>query len=161
MTNIEQSKSDALKFLRENTTAVVATSFNDEPRASTVYYFMDDDFNFYFVTKRNTSKYIHAEANPRAAIVVGTGPEHITIQAFGKVELLVEDDQREKVLGHLMEIREREHITLWPIEELENFKDRNKVIFKISPAQVLFMNLDSKKYPDSISTEYAEIYAEK
>lgn len=39
-----QFKTDALAFLKENITAVIATSFNDEPLASTVYYYIDDNF---------------------------------------------------------------------------------------------------------------------
>ncbi len=160
MTNNEQAKKDAVSFLRENVTAVVATSFNDEPRASTIYYYMDDAFNFYFITKRNTSKYINIEMNPRAALVIGMGPEHITVQARGKAELITDDQEREKIVNSLMEIHAREHIKTWPIEELEKFKDRNRVVFKISPTQVLFMNLDSTAYPNSISDEYVEVFSQ-
>ena len=159
MSTSEQAKIDAFKFLRASTTAVVATSFNDEPRASTVYYYLDNNFNFYFVTKRNTSKYVNIEMNPRAALVVGTGPEHITVQAHGAVELIVEDSEKEKIMNMFIEIAKRENIKNWPIEQLQNFKDRNKVVFKISPEQVLFMNLDSSLYPNSIGNDYVEVFS--
>lgn len=152
-------REDALAFLKENYTTVIATSFNDEPRASTIYYYIDDEFNFYFITKRNTSKYINIEMNPRAAIVVGTGPDHITVQAHGSVELVLEDAEKEKILGRFVEIGKHNNIEAWPIEDLDKFKDRNTIFCKIKPKQVVYMNLDSKKYPNSHSEEYVEVFA--
>ena len=97
--------------------------------------------------------------NPRAALVVGSGPEHITVQAHGAVELIVEDSEKEKIMNMFIEIAKRENIKNWPIEQLQNFKDRNKVVFKISPEQVLFMNLDSSLYPNSIGNDYVEVFS--
>jgi uncharacterized pyridoxamine 5'-phosphate oxidase family protein len=153
----EQIKSDALVFLRENITAVVATTFNNEPRASTVYYYVDDAFNFYFVTKRNTSKYMNINLNPRAAIVVGTGPDHISIQGHGKVELIFEDEMRGNILDKFSKLRATEHIKNWPIEDVYNFKDRDKVVFKINTEGLLYMNLDSVLHADFITDEYMKI----
>lgn len=154
----EEYRKDALAFLWENTTAVIATSFNDEPKASTVYFWVDNEFTFYFVTKRNTSKYINIEMNPRAAIVVGTGPEHITVQAHGNAEIITDDEDRQEILDILTNIRTKENIQIWPIEEMEKFKDRNYVVFKIIPDNVTFMNLDSSKHPNSITTDYVEVF---
>ncbi len=154
----KEYREDALKFLRENTTAVIATSFNDQPRASTVYYWVDDEFNFYFITKKNTSKYINIEMNPQAAVVVGTGPEHITVQAHGSAELISDEQDILEVIEILTTIRAREHIKIWPIEEIEKFKDRSKLVFKIIPEEVSYMNLDSSSHPDSISDDYIQIH---
>ncbi|MCC2631204.1 MAG: hypothetical protein K0S38_1013 [Candidatus Paceibacter sp.] len=153
----EQLKKDVLVFLRENYTAVVATSFNDMPKASTVYYYVDNNFNFYFITKRNTSKYLNIEMNPRAAVVVGTGPEHISVQASGYCKLIVDDEEKAHVIDHIIDIRAREHVKIWPIEEIEKFKYKNKVVFQITPEQIVFMNLDSTLHPDSIAYEYMDI----
>jgi general stress protein 26 len=158
MLNQEQLQRDALKFLRENITAVIATSFNDEPRASTVYYFADSEFNFYFTTKRNTSKYMNIEMNPKVALVVGTGPEHITIQAHGVGEIITDDESRDMIIEKLLEIKEREQVNIWPIDVLNNLKDRNKVVFKIKPEQVFYMNLDSKLHPDSITEDLVQVF---
>lgn len=150
-------KNDALTFLRENSTAVVATSFNDEPRASTVYYFVDDDFNFYFVTIRNTAKYMNIHLNPKAAIVVGTGPEHISVQAHGIAVPVLDETERKRILHEFSELRAHEHIKLWPIEEMHNFKDRNKEVFKVMPQALHYMNLDSVLHPQSLSDEFRQI----
>ncbi len=157
MINIAQAKDDALKFLKEGSTAVVATSFQDKPRASTVYYFVDDEFNFYFATKRNTSKYINAEMNPRAAVVVGTGPEHISVQAYGQVELIVNEQERERVIGLLVGGQNLKGVTIWPIDELKNLRYGQKVIFKIIPEEMYYMNLDSSKHEETTSDDYMKI----
>ena len=157
MTNKDQIRLDALRFLQENSTAVIATSFKDDPKASTVYYHVDDDFNFYFVTKRNTSKYMNAEMNPKAAIVVGTGPEHISVQAHGRVELIVNDDEKNRIMNMLVGKQKLKGVRLWPIEELKNLKDGYKVLFKIIPNELLYMNLDSSKHPETITDDYMKV----
>jgi nitroimidazol reductase NimA-like FMN-containing flavoprotein (pyridoxamine 5'-phosphate oxidase superfamily) len=135
----------------------VATSFNDDPRASTVYYYVDAHFNFYFVTKRNTSKYLNIEMNPRAAFVVGTGPEHISIQGHGTVELIIDEDEHEEMLEHIMDALLDKKVELWPIEELKKFRDRHEILFKIIPHRMFFMNLDSKAHAHTISEEYMQV----
>ena len=157
MVDKEQIKLDALKFLQEGSTAVVATSFKDDPKASTVYYSVDDEFNFYFITKRNTSKYLNAEMNPRAAIVVGTGPEHISIQAHGQIELIVDDVEKERVMQILISKQTFLGVRIWPIEELKNLKNGHKVLFKIVPDEMFYMNLDSEDHLETITDEHMRI----
>ncbi|MES2437019.1 MAG: pyridoxamine 5'-phosphate oxidase family protein [Patescibacteria group bacterium] len=157
MDNKDQVKKDVQKFLSENVTAVIATSFNDEPRASTVYYYADEALDFYFVTKRNTGKYINIEMNPRAAVVVGTGPEHISVMANGEVNIVTDIEEQIRILGKMEELYKRENITNLPIEELQNFKDRNKVIFKITPKELIFMNLDSTSFPESHGDSFVQL----
>ena len=161
MTRDEQARADATHFLKENITAVVATSRHGEPRASTVYYYMDDYFNFYFITKQNSGKYasIQLEMNAKAAIVVGTGPEYITVQAHGTAELVADDAERDRILGTFAAIRNRSHITAPPIDMMENLKDGEKIVFKLVPDQILFMNMNSTKYPSSRSDDFVEIFS--
>lgn len=155
----EIERADALNFLRENTTAVIATSFNDEPSASTVYSFVDDEFNFYFITTRNTSKYINLQMNPQAAVVVGTGPRHISVQAKGVAHLIADEAERDRILAILTGIRERakDPSMLWPIEQLSNFKDRNKVAFMIAPTLLMYMNMDDAKHSGTMGNEFMQI----
>lgn len=157
----EQARIDAKHFLKENIIAVIATSRHGEPRASTVYYYMDDYFNFYFITKQNSGKYasIQLEMNTKAAIVVGTGPEYITVQAHGTTELVADDTERNRILGIFAAIRDRSHITALPIDMMENLKDGEKIVFKLVPDQILFMNMNSRKYPGSISDDYVEVFS--
>lgn len=155
----ETVRADALKFLRENTTAVIATSFNDEPSASTVYSFVDDEFNFYFITTRNTSKYINLQMNPQAAVVVGTGLRHISVQAKGVAQLITDEAERDRIWDKLNTIREqaKDMSMIWPIDQLNNLKERNKVAFMIKPTLLTYMNVDDSSHVESIDDEYMQI----
>lgn len=157
MPDQEQIRQDVYKFLLENSTAVVATSFKNDPRASTVYFHVDGEFNFYFVTKRKTSKYINAEMNPNAAIVVGMGPEHISVQAHGRIDLIVNDDEREKILDLIVGKQKLLGVKIWPIDELKNLEESHKVIFKITPDEMFYMNLDSSTHKETIKDVHMKI----
>lgn len=150
-------REDVIRFLQENSTAALATSFKDDPRVSTVYFVSDDNLNFYFATKRKTSKYINASLNPNASIVVGTGPEHISVQAHGKVELIVDDVERERILNLLIGKQNIKGVRVWPIDEMKNFKQSYKVIFKVVPDELFYMNLDGSKHGETVSEEFIKI----
>ena len=79
--NKEISKQGALKFLKEKQLAVVSTvSAEGKPESATVLYFIDDDFNFYFITRRNTRKFGNLQStNNNVAIVVGTELAPVTV----------------------------------------------------------------------------------
>lgn len=156
MISKEISKKDALNFLIANSTAVLATSHTNIPFASTIYYFVDKDLNFFFLTKANASKYLNISQNANVAIVVGTGPKHISVQASGKADFVF-DEKRAEIILEFMNLMERNFVKEWPIKDMEKFKDRSTVVFKVTPEFLQFMNLDDEKYPDSISTEYHQI----
>lgn len=157
MPNQMKIRDDVYKFLQQNSTAVVATSYKNDPRASTVYFHVDDEFNFYFVTKRKTSKYINAEMNPNVAIVVGTGPEHISVQVHGKIELIVNDEEKDRILNLIVGKQKLMGVKLWPIDELKNLEESHKVVFKVVPDEMFFMNLDSSTYRDTINDVHMKI----
>lgn len=147
---------DALDFLRENYVAVVATCFEGEPHASAVYYDVDHDFNVYFISKRNTWKAISTILNARMAFVVGTGPEHINVQARGNVEVL-RDRARIGAINRMIVRFTTRRIENFPIQVMKNLRDEPNVVFKFTPDELTFMNLNSKKYPKSISAKYHKI----
>ncbi len=153
----EKAREDVIRFLKENSTAVVATSYKDDPKVSTVYFVTDDDLNFYFVTKRKTSKYLNASLNPKASFVVGTGPEQISVQAHGRVDIIVNEVEKERIMNLLVGKQNLLRVKIWPIEELENYRDSGKVLFKIIPDELFYMNLDSEDYKESMSDEFIKI----
>jgi general stress protein 26 len=153
MLNKEQAKADALKFLKENVTAVIATSQGVSPQASTVYYLVDDDFNFYFTTKDGTGSCENIKNNWNVAVVVGTGPEHITVQARGIAEV-VEGEKREEILKKFADMFLKESIKIIPIEDIYRYKGKEKVVIKITPRELSYLNLDSDTHIDSIVDNY-------
>lgn len=150
------ARRDALAFLREQKTAVLATTFENQPFASTVYYVVGDDFNFYFATRQNTAKSANLPANDRVAIVVGTGPQHISVQARGLATML-SGKERAKIRGELRRQKSRHGITTYPIKSMALFAGKDDRIVKITPTELQFLNLDSKTYPSSTSREYHKL----
>ncbi len=87
--NKEISKQEALKFLKEKVLAVVSTvSPTGKLESATVMYFVDDEFNFYFVTRLNTRKSDNLRTNSNIAVVVGTELAPVTVQIEGTAELI-------------------------------------------------------------------------
>lgn len=157
MIDNKELKEDVLNFLQENSTAIVATVFKNRPRVSTVYFFVDDEFNFYFATKRKTSKYINISINPEVAVVVGTGPEHISVQAHGTADLIVNEEEKERLINMLVGKQNLKGVKLWPIDELKNLKDSYKVLFKVVPDELVYMNMDSQKHSGTVSNDFVKI----
>ncbi|MFZ2523586.1 MAG: pyridoxamine 5'-phosphate oxidase family protein [Minisyncoccia bacterium] len=150
-------RDDVVRFLKENSVIVVATSYKDNPKVSPVYFVSDDDLNFYFATKRKTEKYIDASLNSRVAFVVGVGPEHISVQGHGRIEMVVNEGERERIVGLLTGKQNLLGIIKRPIDELVGLRESYKVVFKIVPDEMYFMNLDSRKHSETISDELIKI----
>ncbi len=152
-------RQEALAFVKQNLVAVVATSYNDIPHAAATYYLVDDDFNFYFLTKNNTSKYLNAAVNDSAAIVVGTGPKHATVQARGNMDILV-GDESQLVIDAFDNIYSRDTISEWPIDVLEKFKNEDYVAMRFIPYHLTFINIDDENYAESLSKEVHTIISQ-
>ena len=148
---------DAKKFLRDSNIAVIATSVDNIPHASTIYYYMYDSFNFYFYTKENTTKSKNIKRNSNVSLIIGTGPEHITIKTQGEAFEITEADEKEILFDKLIETSKSMGVKMWPTEDMNKLKGQNNMIFKFVPDKMFFMNLDSMKYPNSISENYHEI----
>ena|SRR3989338_4018997 len=83
-------KEEVLKFIREHAECVLATIHADgRPEAAVVLFAIDDDFNFYFGTKKEYRKYANLLKNDNAAVVVGvSGKDPRTVQVEGKITML-------------------------------------------------------------------------
>lgn len=93
MSDKSSIKRQALEFLKNKEIAVISTvSENNEPTAATILFSVDDDFNFYFITRRQTRKFKNLQINKNIAIVVGTELEPGTIQIQGEAQLLKENE---------------------------------------------------------------------
>lgn len=94
-----------LNYLKEHSLCVIATAnMQGEPEAATINYFVDDDFNLFFITRKDTRKHANLLANPRVAIVVGTEPEPHTVQLQGDAVFLENEDEL-KAFSDALELR--------------------------------------------------------
>ena len=140
-------KQKALAFLNEPTciTAVVGTcSLDNIPHTATVYYWVDDMFNFYFLTATNTQKYTNLQANPQAAITVGFGPSYTTMQGSGTVAQLPKGSDEEAIAINSIKLRLRDHGNdTWPIFQLDDFAGEAIAVFRLNTLTLQLLNLES------------------
>lgn len=149
MTSFKQAKQEALEFLRSHNVGVLATVNTDrQPFASPVYYHCREEFTIFFLTTRNTHKSLNIKENDKVAFSVGTGPEYISVMIRGRASI-ADSEEQNLVLPNLMEKPDEENGFDWPMRKLEDFKEQNLVLYKITPEEVTFLNINSKQEPKS------------
>ena len=143
---LAELKTKALEFLNEPTriTAVIGTcSLDNIPYTATVYYWVDDEFNFYFLTATGTQKYENLQANPQAAITIGFGPSYTTMQGGGPVQELEKGSEEEKiVIAHLKKRLQEHGNQTWPIFQLDDFRGESIAVFKLNTLTLQLLNLE-------------------
>lgn len=133
-----------MQFLHSKSIAVVSTlSPAGLPTSATVYFVVDDDFNFYFITKTFSRKFKNLSTNPNASMVVGTDNEPATAQIEGKVERVVDHAifmekfrQFEEIFSHNSYVA--------PIFQMAP-DDNNLVMFKLVPNWLRWLDLRAEK----------------
>lgn len=142
----DKIQEDALKFLTdsERLTAVIGSCPGDgDAHVATVYYCVDEDFNFYFLTATHTKKYQNLLNNSNAAIVVGFGPSYTTIQGQGSAQLLPKGSEEENQAIALIKRRLQDHNgETWPIFQLDAYDNEAIAVFKFMPDTLELLNLE-------------------
>ena len=76
-----------LSFLREYDVAALSTIMpGNVAHGTAIYYYVDEDFNFYFLTKSETLKFKNIETNNSASLVVIDQETLQTVQVDGVAE---------------------------------------------------------------------------
>jgi uncharacterized protein YhbP (UPF0306 family) len=150
-------QTEAFNFLKDSYVAIIATSFECQPHATAIYYDIDDDFNIFYLTKRNTQKNVQTKFNPLvAAVVMGPPPQHITAQIRGRTDIMMEPEKSE-IISRMIHRYSAKGILELPIQRMEGLKKVYTVAFKLVPEEIIFMNMGSTQYPKSISKNYHRI----
>src|SRR3989344_202 len=161
MTNNNHSKSKnlAIKFLKDHKSAVVATaSRSGEPEAATLFYAIDNDFTFNFITDKESRKYKNLKENPHVAIVIGTGPDVMSVQCGGHAEIidyLKDTDRAEKIIRKVID-NTKLHGGPPALPVLMN-PDVELGVFVVKPEWMTMLNLEYKKDPEGYKSEYYKI----
>ena len=114
--------SDAYNFLKNNFVVALATSHLNLPYVSNVYYTIDEKFNFYFVTKMNTDKYLNMKANKNVALAIGVGPKHIGVKVRGHATILKDEKWKNRILSEISSMLLEKGITDWPIKKVKDMQ---------------------------------------
>lgn len=96
-------------FLKNNPLGIVSTVGDDNtPWGAAVYFIADDDFNFYFVTRAETTKYQNLKHGSKAAFTVADRATQTTVQLTGEVSEVPADEYMKNLFDKFMEIRHRD-----------------------------------------------------
>lgn len=148
--NKEISKQEVLKFLKEKALAVVSTiSIEGKPEAATVIYFIDDDFEFYFITRRNTRKFKNLQSNNNVALVVGTELMPVTVQIEGAAELIT-DEKGDVLVAEIAKRPQIQSLYFGPFLEL---KGVDFAAFKVKINWLRWLSVD----PETGKENYSQI----
>lgn len=103
----DSSKQAALTFLKTHTLGTLATLSEQGPRARTVYYVPNDQFEVFFFTLAGTRKVKDINADHRAAFVVSDETAPRTLQMEGTLlelpDTTIADPMVKELLDTLME----------------------------------------------------------
>jgi len=147
-----QTKKRAMEFLKKNSTMVVATvNVFGEPQASVVYFYPDSEFNLYFMTSVGSKKYENIISSGKAAFVVGSGPDVITIQGGGNVQQL--DEKEAEVFNNLIEKAVKPN-DQWPLLTLSK---KGFATFKITPSWMVMLNLHKGDFKEEMKEGFQKI----
>lgn len=139
-------KENSLRFLREkeNITAMIATvSETGIPHAAVVYYFIDEDFNFFFITASNSVKYKNLLSNSQMSIAIGFGPKYVTIQGHGQATMLEKRSEAENQAIAKIYMRLEANDSTWPAFQLDKNNREQISVFKFVPTSLTLLNLEN------------------
>ena len=101
-------------YLQTLVTAVLSTTSSDgKPSAAVIYYLVDQNLNFYFVSKSDTTKAKNLEQNNYAALTILEPGSSRTVQAAGTVEEIERPELHKELMTKISDINADDK-TSWP-----------------------------------------------
>lgn len=108
------------RFLKTRYSGVLATADGAGiPHAAVVYFLLEDDFSLAFGTKTETQKYKNMQENKQASFVTYDEAEQTVVQIMGRIEIVGDDEMRQKVVGNMFaSSAQRSHREIPPADKL-------------------------------------------
>lgn len=139
---MEPKRKEAYDFLTSHKFAVLSTADKDgRPWGATIYYIVDEDFNFYFFTRAQSKKYRNIQERPEVAITISDNGEQTTVQAAGmvsEVPLGPEHDHAFRLLSLIHPPGQFEWIP--PVTKIQNGE---MLLLKLAPQHMRFSDFKS------------------
>ncbi len=112
------TKEIVLNFLREVSVMSIAVNLNDKPISSVVAFYVDNDFSFYFATKRNTYKDQALRRNLKISLSVW---EHnrMHIQASGDAREIADQQELDDTVKLIKKSISHLKNFWWPIQAIK------------------------------------------
>lgn len=139
-------------FLHHHPVGVLSTVSPDgTPWGAAVYYIVDEDFNFFFVTRTKTIKYQNLDKNPFAAFTIADGPTQTTVQVSGKISKVPIQDYVDIYFDKFAKIRPEGNPDWTP--PLSRLHMGNYMPFRLTPTRLHYADyghIESDDHTDSI-----------
>jgi len=145
-------KEDVLKFLKKHFIMEIATISKNKPQASVVLYYIDDNFNIYFETHKETYKSKNLLKNPSISLTIW---EHskMLVQADGTTSVVKNKKRQHEIMDKLAESASMDE-GFWP--PLFRTGGKKYILFKIKPNWIRELDLVEKNIT-SKETPFVEI----
>ena len=113
---------EAYDFLKKHKFAILSTASKDaSPWGAAIYYTVDKDLHFYFLTHTASKKYKNIQEHPQAAITVVDDNAQTTVQAAGKIKEVPMGDEQNEAYRMIIEIHPPgEYKWTPPVSKLHN-----------------------------------------
>lgn len=137
------------EFLKRNALAVLSTvDEKGHPHAAPIYYFMDEGFNFFFVTPTKTQKYVNIKEKKEAVLTITDEETKETVGIRGHAQA---EDGLKQVLTQLAKKLngEANFVTTLP---LLKFKEQTLTAVKVQPSEIRFRKYTAKELEEKVLT---------
>ena len=154
----EQAALRALAFLSEHQAGTIATAALDgTPFSSTVYFGYLPDFTIFFTTSHHTAKFRNLAVNPKASFSVGTGPEFRELIIHGTVRRIEGTNEQDQALASIKS-RVTSPLDTWPIHAIKKLEEGGTALFRVTPTEVLYLDLEGKDQKESASKYFYQLF---
>ena len=131
------------EFLKRHPVGVLSTASADgSPWGAAIFFYVDEDFNYYFVTRANTHKYHNIQSNPKASITVAHGASQTTVQSTGLITEVPAEEYMNIIFDKLAHVRlDSDNNWVPPIAKIH---EGNFIPLKFTPTKLQYANYSAK-----------------
>lgn len=145
----------ARDFLKEHPLGTLATLSKDRvPELSVVYFFLDTDFNCFFITKTSTRKFENINNNPTGTLMVADEDSLTSVELYGTIEIVMEPTEIARIITEFQNIASVRKFDYW-VPPLSQVEGNQFAVCKLKPSVMHFKNfatkLDSPDMPAQFS----------
>lgn len=118
--NSFKDNQEVYNFLNANPIGVLATTTKSgDPHGTTVYFKIDEDFNLYFLSKKDTKKVDNIKHNNNVMLVVFEPLKQINIQVSAVAKEVTDEESSGEIFKQILEItRQTSTAEIPPISKL-------------------------------------------
>lgn len=150
-----KTREGVFAYLNDLSTGVLSTVSPDGyPHGAVIYFALDQELNFYFITKAGSKKASFLSANNKASITTLDSTRPRTVQAMGLVEEVADPQTYEYIMGRISEINKEKNSEYWPSPISRYSKDMGVTLYKFKTIWLRYGDFSEKK--DIVGLSYPE-----